>query len=871
MAETGAPTQTPSAGLPPRRRRWPWILLAGILALGLCLRALLPLAVERAVAWGSRRYVGLPARVDNVDFSLLRGGITIEGLTVGPRPDGVTPLRAAWRPPPLSSRDALLHWDRVSVRFSWIALLHHTLHLKDVTVEAPEARLTRELDGSIDPLRHAHPSVPRTQPAKTSAPAAPASSPPSRPWKIQVDRFALQKPEIHLVDAATGVDLIRFSLEDFGLQKVSRVGRNLSLGGVSIRGPVLSMRRDLIFGRKPARKVPQPTTAGAGGPPAGRAAAPSYRIGSIDIERARFVWITDAGPVPVALSVHASDVTAQPGQRFPIDVQLEIQNGKIEVRGRAGVVPPAYAGSLTWTQLPLPPLVLAAEPKMAPWLRSCSSSGSLQLDMDLGAKGRPDLLVSGRTSLDKLQIADPSGKQVSLAWKRLAIQIGRIAITLPRSGGAPASTRVALKSLELLDPQIHYTRPAPALDALLGGSEKTPPGGGSPAQTAPTSARVSRPTPVELSLASLELKNGNLELLDKTVKPQAATRIRGLSVSARDLRYPAIAAQGVRLRATLPQHAPLSVEGRGRSGDADIALAVRRLDLPSFDPYAAAAGATLDHGQASVQTTLRLRGDRIETRTQLLLTKLGISLRNPESFQERFGVPIDLALALLRDPAGDIRLSIPVTMKRKEARVGLGSIVVSALRQALIGALSAPLKMAGAALSGLTGGGGGVSIDPILAVPGTSAIPEDASDRIDGIAQLLISRPALGLELRGRTGPADRPGLAEQILIARMNVGKGLPDVKGAGFFARRRLRSALEKRAKGKRPDLSQGDQALYDKMLSEVQVPDGRFRALARQRADAVRALLIARPGIQASHVTSGPAAAAGAPAVVLHFEAE
>lgn len=886
MAESGSPPRSGPSDGGSRRRRWPWILLGAALATVLGIRALLPLAVERGVAWGSRRYLGLPIRIDDVDLSLLRGGIRIDGLTIEPRPDGVTPLRAAWRPPAASPEKALLHWDRLAIRLSWLGLLHHTLHLTDLTVDAAETRLFRDPDGRIDPLRHAQPTQPRETPPPPPTARAPAPSADSPPWKIQVDRFALNRPGIHVVDAESGADVIRFSLEDLTLAHVAFQGESLSLGGVSLDGPVLRVRRDLFFGRTPTPDAPPPSSASAAPPTAARpgaGAAPGYRIDQVDIERAEFVWITDAGPVELALGLHASNVTAEPGRRFPIDLQLEIEQGRIHVHGQAGILPPAFVGSLTWSDLPLPPLALAAAPDLAHWLRACSSSGELKLDVDLAAKDRPDVTLSGRTSVDGLRIADRTGKEVSLGWKQLEIAIGQIAIGLPQEAGAPATTKVALDRLALVDPQIRYTRPSPALDALLAGSKPARSGSGSgpgPGAEAPAGAQAestapaaeTSPAPVDLSLASLELSGASLDLLDRTVTPEARTRIRDLSVSARDLHYPQMAAQAVRLRATLPQRAALAVDGALRPGSGDLTLSLTRLDLPAFDPYASAAGATLSRGRASLDTRLRLRGEHLQADNELLLSQLDISLRDPGAFERRFGVPLDLALALLRDPSGDIRLSIPVELEKKDARISLGTVIASALRQALVGALTTPLKMGGAAFSGLTGGGRaeGISIEPVAAVPGVARIAEDQQGRVDGIARLLTSRPVLDLVLRGRTGPADRPGLAQQILAARVQAGGDLPSVEGAGFFARRRLRQALEKRARGEPVALSPEDQALYERTIAAVPVPDERLRALARERADALRALLTTRPGIEASRVTVGEPAADGPPAVLLGFEA-
>jgi len=196
-----------------RRRRWPWVLLVLLVGLVVGIRALLPLAVERGTAWGSRRYLGLPARIDNVDFSLLDGLVVLEGVSLAAQPDGVAPNDAALEPPPIDPASALLHVGRIQTRLTWKDLRDRTVHLTELRIEAPSVRVTPEPDGKIDPLRHAQPLVPPTAEPATEPPAADA--PP--PWKIALDRFDLREPNVRVLDPQGGENLLEFSLETFGL------------------------------------------------------------------------------------------------------------------------------------------------------------------------------------------------------------------------------------------------------------------------------------------------------------------------------------------------------------------------------------------------------------------------------------------------------------------------------------------------------------------------------------------------------------------------------------------------------------------------------------------------------------------------------
>ena len=58
-------------------------------------------------------------------------------------------------------------------------------------------------------------------------------------------------------------------------------------------------------------------------------------------------------------------------------------------------------------------------------------------------------------------------------------------------------------------------------------------------------------------------------------------------------------------------------------------------------------------------------------------------------------MPLDLALALLRDPQGDIALPIPIEYGAQGASANIGTILLGALRAAITGAVTSPIKALG--------------------------------------------------------------------------------------------------------------------------------------------------------------------------------
>jgi hypothetical protein len=227
-------------------------------------------------------------------------------------------------------------------------------------------------------------------------------------------------------------------------------------------------------------------------------------------------------------------------------------------------------------------------------------------------------------------------------------------------------------------------------------------------------------------------------------------------------------------------------------------------------------------------------------------------------------VSLDFALALLRGPGGDIKLALPVSFDKSGAGVGTAALVRSALKDAFTGLLTSPIKLLGGLLPT---GAKPDSLEGIAFEPGESDLGATAEKRIATFITLLNERPALGLTLHGQTAPVDEPGLAYAILRDRAVAGDGLPELEGAGFFARRRLASALRERADGGAGVLDSTDETLLSRYVETQTVPAERHEALAQARAQSVLDALIAA-GAPANALTIGAAERTEAPSVVFNF---
>jgi hypothetical protein len=865
----GAPTQPSTAVRRPRRRWLRRLLVALVLValLAVAVRAALPFALERGVPWLAAREAGLPVRIANVDLALLRGEVALEGFVVG-RPED---LGSPEGPPP---EVALLRWQRLFAALDWRALLDGRVHLREIALDRPVVRIEREPDGRIDPLA----GTPLVEPGPEQPEPADGAEEPSEPWPVALDRLALRQLELRLLDA-DGSTPVELSFEELALGEIGLEGSDVDLGGVTLRGPRLRLRRD--FSLPPGRAAEEGAT------PAQPAAPPGHRLRRVAIENASFTLLTGAEPLDVVLDLEAEDVSLQSGHVFPVRVGLGIEGGKLEAEGRVGTDPVSYEGRVTWSELPVPPLALVAEPELAKWVRSCRADGDLQVALHLappaatgkapGAAGAeapgatagerhaaaPGVRLTGRFGVADLALEDPAAAEVALAFKRFEGGIEEVFLPL---GDPSATTRIHLERLLLEEPTVRYTHPSRAFDAF--GAKPAEAGAEEPPAAAPPAAEPgAAPGPLDVRLGSFELDGGRLRFDDRSVSPPFQSEVQRLQVTLRDVRWPDIAVGAFDVAARLPQKGRLALKGSlAALDDGRVELALENLALPPFNPYASqAAGYRMKRGEASLKTALRVRGNRYEADNRLVLHRLAVDPDSEANFQGQFGMSIDLALSLLRDRKGDIGLPIPVALEGEEVKVGIGSIVRSALTSAVRGALLSPLKALGAAIPS---GGGELRVEPLAALPGQPELAPGQEERLAQVAELLSSHAALSLVLRGQAGKADRLALAEALLVERAAAGEELPELESAGWSDRRHMRAMLAARNQNENLERDAEDAALWARYVEATQVPPERFDALARRRAELAAERLRRAAELDPAQVRVENADSRGKPGVVLEL---
>ena len=107
-------------------------------------------------------------------------------------------------------------------------------------------------------------------------------------------------------------------------------------------------------------------------------------------------------------------------------------------------------------------------------------------------------------------------------------------------------------------------------------------------------------------------------------------------------------------------------------------------------------------------------------------------------------LPVKFAISLLQDRNGEIQLGIPVSGDLDDPKFSLGSIIMNAVKNLIMKAMTAPFALLGALLPQGVGEINHVDMDYT-----TGKITDTGVKKLDALAKILRDRPNLELDIQG--------------------------------------------------------------------------------------------------------------------------
>jgi hypothetical protein len=286
--------------------------------------------------------------------------------------------------------------------------------------------------------------------------------------------------------------------------------------------------------------------------------------------------------------------------------------------------------------------------------------------------------------------------------------------------------------------------------------------------------------------------------------------------------------------------------------------------MPLVSPYMVQfAGYKVEKGKLNLDLKYQVEKGVLTASNNILIDQfeLGEKVENPNAVS----LPLDLAVALLKDSDNRIKLDVPITGSLEDPKFSVRGIVADALLNVLKKVITSPFRALASAFDG------GEELDQIDFKPGKAELDKVQSTKLDNLAKALKERPALNLEIKGAAyEEQDWPALKDAALYdqlkrlkAAATAKKGkkvraeyveLSDDEYKDYLAQMFIDKfpLLAERSLFGKPRLidSKEDEDFYEvakqKLFTIIKPEEERLKGLAAKRAQAIAKYVVQQGGI-------------------------
>lgn len=681
-----------------------------------------------------------------------------------------------------------LHWQNLQMEAELADLTAGEVRLRSLLVEEGGAEARISETGVVDLARIIR--APKPDPAADGQTQPEEAQP---PFTLRAEAVELRNMALNFSDhsratpltaAIGGLDL-RFSADiltnNQGLQltigDLAAQLRRINVGGAKVREPLFAAEqmtaaggridlaaRTLAFDRVSFDKghLHAGLTADgrldwlqmleAGRPQASKAKAASgpgwsFLVKEATIEgfASRFTDLTTGSDKPVA-AVKGLALTAKHlDGASPIPFTLAFageRGGKAAIRGTIKPSEPALEAEINLAGLDLTSL--------QPYIGQATT---LQLQSAvLGVQGllrysaaAPQADFTGELGLDGLRLFDPGQKKPYLSWDSVRMPKGTLTVKPTRL--ETQEIRIRKLTGELIIGEDHTLNLTRILKKRPEENEPRPRSAGA----APKGASSSAADGFAYQIGRLEIADGDLLFADLSLRPRFMTRIHQLKGQISNLSSKPATLAGVQLAGQVDQYGLARIGGAIRLDDfgqaSNIDVVFRNVAMQSLSPYSGKfAGRLIKSGAVSADLKYRFAKGRMNGDNRIVIDNLvlGKQVETPDSAN----LPLDLAIALLKDANGRIDIGLPVSGELNDPEFSIGSLVWKMFTNLLTSTVTSPFRALGSLFEGDAS-----PADSLVFDPGSSDLQPPEKEKLDRLAEALRSRPQLKLIVQGRYNP----------------------------------------------------------------------------------------------------------------------
>jgi hypothetical protein len=655
------------------------------------------------------------------------------------------------------------------------------------------------------------------------------------------------------VDDQQNKPLLRLPLFEISIAESELLSKVIHLAKVSIQSPELEIRRDAkgtlnVLSLLPETKETKPTPKKEG-----ESTPLSIDVDEVQLAGGKisFSDLTPFEPFTIAvknLELRVENISTAKNSKSKLSLSLLLnKKGTISTTGSIGIDPIAaeLKMDMKGIGIGLFQSYFTDKVKVTVTGGTFSTTGNLLLgiadDKELKAKYRGSAILSSFSSIDKLNGEDLL-KFESLSLSDLNVGYTPLSIDIKGVSLTNFYARVLVNSEGKINLQeimkTEESKAEPPLTSPQQGKEVVSPKDKEPSKN--------------IKIGQITLQGGKIDLSDKSVKPEFSMNLSEMGGRVSGLSAAENTTADVELRAKLNDYAPLEITGKinplREDLFVDLKVRMKDLDLSPATPYSGTyAGYSIEKGKLSFDLKYLIVKKKLDSQNNIFIDQFtfGDKVESPKATK----LPVKLALALLKDRKGEIKLDLPVTGSLDDPKFSIWGIILKILINLISKAATSPFSLLGAVF------GGGEELSFVEFDFGSTTITEPNVKKLDTIVKALHDRPSLKMDIEGHVDmERDRDGFKQYLVNRKVKaqklkemVKKGQPvvpvdDIKIEPPEYEKYLKMAYKeekfpkpKNVIGMAKDLPAPE--MEKLMLTHTEIKEGDLRTLASQRAMKVK----------------------------------
>jgi hypothetical protein len=258
--------------------------------------------------------------------------------------------------------------------------------------------------------------------------------------------------------------------------------------------------------------------------------------------------------------------------------------------------------------------------------------------------------------------------------------------------------------------------------------------------------------PFPVRVRRVRFQNAKLDFTDLSLRPQFAAKIYELNGVVNGLSSSRQARSQIELDGRVDEFGLARIRGElnpfAPRYNTDVNMVFRNVDMVPASPYSMKfAGYRIAEGKISLDLQYKIRDSKLEGSNQIVIDKLTLGERvdSPDALK----LPLQLAIAILKDSDGRIDLGLPVSGDMSDPQFSWGAIIWKAVTNVITRIVTAPFRALGALL-----GVGGEKLESIDFDAGSAKLLPPEREKIKQVAQILSRRAQLKLLVPGQYSQA---------------------------------------------------------------------------------------------------------------------